>query len=209
MSGEAVLVFADDGVLRSAVSEDVVGRSAIAHLIDHGKPGEIYNATDDEPVTTGKIALAHLNEFADYYTRLERGDMNGVSEGVLEALAVATRHDDGRPIWIQFPFSPFGIEALTPFVVKGDWPSLAADPSRKDSPRVGKFTHPSAAPDNHMLTVWSPGPVNHNGHHPPVVERLFNGLQFAGVRRRIPGLKALHRGPSLDQRAVDREVVRR
>lgn len=30
---EAVLVFADDGVLRSAVSEDVVGRSAIARLI--------------------------------------------------------------------------------------------------------------------------------------------------------------------------------
>jgi nucleoside-diphosphate-sugar epimerase len=25
--------------------------AAIAHLIDHGQPGEIYNATDDEPVT--------------------------------------------------------------------------------------------------------------------------------------------------------------
>ena len=25
--------------------------AAIAHLIDHGKPGQIYNATDDEPVT--------------------------------------------------------------------------------------------------------------------------------------------------------------
>src|SRR5205814_7079331 len=29
-----------------------------------------------------------------------------------------------------------------------------------DSPRVGKVTHPSGAPDNHLLTVWSPGPVN-------------------------------------------------
>jgi len=28
--------------------------------------------TDDDPVVTGKIALAHLNEFPDYYTRLER-----------------------------------------------------------------------------------------------------------------------------------------
>jgi uncharacterized protein DUF5661 len=27
--------------------------------------------TDDDPVVTGKIALAHLNEFPDYYTRLE------------------------------------------------------------------------------------------------------------------------------------------
>jgi Protein of unknown function (DUF5661) len=28
--------------------------------------------TDDDLLVTGKIALAHLNEFADYYTRLER-----------------------------------------------------------------------------------------------------------------------------------------
>jgi hypothetical protein len=28
--------------------------------------------TGDDPVTTGKIALAHLNEFPDYYTRLAR-----------------------------------------------------------------------------------------------------------------------------------------
>jgi hypothetical protein len=28
--------------------------------------------TDDDAVFTGKIALAHLNEFPDYYTRLER-----------------------------------------------------------------------------------------------------------------------------------------
>lgn len=30
------------------------------------------NVTDDEPDVTGKIALAHLNEFPDYYTRLRR-----------------------------------------------------------------------------------------------------------------------------------------
>jgi hypothetical protein len=28
--------------------------------------------TDDDPVVTGKIALAHLNEFPEDYTRLER-----------------------------------------------------------------------------------------------------------------------------------------
>ena len=32
----------------------------------------LTNVTDDDPVVTGKIALAHLNEFPDYYTRLER-----------------------------------------------------------------------------------------------------------------------------------------
>jgi hypothetical protein len=66
------------------------------------------------------------------------------------------RHDDGRGIFISFPFSPFGIEAFTPFVRKGDWPSLPAALGKKDSPRLGLFTHPSGAPDNHMLTVWSP-----------------------------------------------------
>ena len=30
------------------------------------------NVTGDDPLITGKIALAHLNEFPDYYTRLER-----------------------------------------------------------------------------------------------------------------------------------------
>jgi hypothetical protein len=28
--------------------------------------------TDDDPTMTAKIALAHLNEFADYYTRLAK-----------------------------------------------------------------------------------------------------------------------------------------
>jgi hypothetical protein len=28
--------------------------------------------TGDDPILTGKIALAHMKEFADYYERLER-----------------------------------------------------------------------------------------------------------------------------------------
>ena len=30
------------------------------------------NVTSDDPLVTGKIALAHLREFSDYYTRLAR-----------------------------------------------------------------------------------------------------------------------------------------
>ena len=30
------------------------------------------DVTHDDPIVTGKIALAHLNEFPDYYTRLEQ-----------------------------------------------------------------------------------------------------------------------------------------
>lgn len=40
--------------------------------LEHGRHDPRTNVTDDDPVRTGKIALAHLNEFADYYTRLER-----------------------------------------------------------------------------------------------------------------------------------------
>ena len=30
------------------------------------------NVTNDGPYITGRIALAHLNEFPDYYTRLKK-----------------------------------------------------------------------------------------------------------------------------------------
>jgi hypothetical protein len=40
--------------------------------LEHGLRDPATNVTDDDPVTTGKIALAHLNEFSDYYVRLER-----------------------------------------------------------------------------------------------------------------------------------------
>jgi hypothetical protein len=38
--------------------------------LEHGTVDPNTNVTDDDPLTTGKIALAHLNEFPDYYTRL-------------------------------------------------------------------------------------------------------------------------------------------
>jgi len=40
--------------------------------LEHGRHDPTTDVTGDDPVVTGKIALAHLNEFADYYTRLER-----------------------------------------------------------------------------------------------------------------------------------------
>lgn len=39
--------------------------------LEHGLIDPATNVTDDDPLMTGKIALAHLNEFGDYYTRLE------------------------------------------------------------------------------------------------------------------------------------------
>ncbi len=40
--------------------------------LEHGLTDPDTNVTGDDPMITGKIALAHLNEFADYYTRLEK-----------------------------------------------------------------------------------------------------------------------------------------
>ncbi len=40
--------------------------------LEHGVHDMATNVTGDDPLITGKIALAHLNEFPDYYTRLER-----------------------------------------------------------------------------------------------------------------------------------------
>ncbi len=38
--------------------------------LEHGKIDPNTNVSDDDPSITGKIALAHLNEFPDYYDRL-------------------------------------------------------------------------------------------------------------------------------------------
>jgi len=38
--------------------------------LEHGLVDPSTNVTGDDPILTGKIALAHLNEVADYYTRL-------------------------------------------------------------------------------------------------------------------------------------------
>lgn len=40
--------------------------------LEHGGSASLTNVTNDDPITTAKIALAHLNEFPDYYTRLKK-----------------------------------------------------------------------------------------------------------------------------------------
>lgn len=46
-------------------------RSGMDVELEHGLHDPATNVTSDDPIVTGKIALAHLNEFPDYYTRLE------------------------------------------------------------------------------------------------------------------------------------------
>jgi hypothetical protein len=40
--------------------------------LEHGAHDPQTDVTGDDPIVTGKIALAHMKEFPDYYERLER-----------------------------------------------------------------------------------------------------------------------------------------
>ena len=40
--------------------------------LEHGARDPETNVTDDDPTLTGKIAWAHLKEFPDYYSRLDK-----------------------------------------------------------------------------------------------------------------------------------------
>ena len=45
-------------------------RMGLGVELEHGRHDPATNVSDDDELTTGKIARAHLNEFPDYYTRL-------------------------------------------------------------------------------------------------------------------------------------------
>lgn len=45
--------------------------------LEHGTVDPNTNVTSDDSLATGKIALAHLNEIRDYYTRLEKMEKEG------------------------------------------------------------------------------------------------------------------------------------
>ena len=47
-------------------------RAGLGVELEHGTVNQTTNVTNDDPLKTGKIALAHLTEFPDYYTRLAK-----------------------------------------------------------------------------------------------------------------------------------------
>lgn len=82
---------------------------------------------------------------------------------------------DGKPRLRRLPFSPYGVETLTPFARPDEGAADFSVPGQTRSTRVGRVTHPSGAPDNHLLAVWSPGPVNggYTVHKPAVDGGLY------------------------------------
>ena len=61
-----------------------------------------------------------------------------------------------KPRYNRYRFSPKGLYALSAFT-HGEDNAASRD---LDGNWAGKVTHPSGAPDNDVLLVWSPGPVN-------------------------------------------------
>lgn len=47
-------------------------RLGLAVELEHGSRDPETDVTHNDPLLTGKIALAHLKEFPDYYTRLSK-----------------------------------------------------------------------------------------------------------------------------------------
>ena len=68
---EAQEIGEDLGVTWDRFSVEQLRRGMDIEL-EHGLRDPATNVTNDDPLTTGKIALAHLNEFPDYYDRLEK-----------------------------------------------------------------------------------------------------------------------------------------
>ena len=72
-SAEAKQIGSEIGVDWSTAAFDVEQfRMGLDVELEHGLHDPVTDVTNNDPVVTGKIALAHLNEFPDYYTRLAR-----------------------------------------------------------------------------------------------------------------------------------------
>ncbi len=76
-----------------------------------------------------------------------------------------------QPRFTQYRFSPPGLTALSAFTHGED----EASGYELDGSWAGKVTHPSAAPNNDVLVVWSPGPVN-NLNRPTQLPRADGGI---------------------------------
>lgn len=65
--------------------------------LEHGAVDSVTNITNDDLIMTGKIALAHLNKYPDYYKRL-----NKMEEEAEQYWGDETSHDTNRSLqWLR------------------------------------------------------------------------------------------------------------
>lgn len=80
----------------------------------------------------------------------------------------------------RIPFAPYGMSILTRFTHGFDGPAPSSIMGEQVKAKnhgggvyphaMGKVTHPCGAPDNHLLTVWSAGPANHQYNYLPFID---------------------------------------
>jgi len=109
------------------------------------------------------------------------------------------RHENGRPRWYRMPFMPTGSISLTPFAFGFEGPADISDINDKLSPKVGKFTHPSGAPENHMLVCYSPGPVNHQYKFLPQLDGGIYLLTNGAVVNEPAQLRLIKNSPQYNE----------
>lgn len=92
---QAAAVAAELGVDLDEEGIDLTAfRQGMEIELEHGRRDPRTNVTDDDPVLTGKIALAHLREFPDYYERLTVMERNAEAE---RSELAETTH-----LWVRF-----------------------------------------------------------------------------------------------------------
>ena len=109
------------------------------------------------------------------------------------------RHANGKGQWYRMPFMPIGSVSLTPFSHGREGPANPSVLSDKKSPAVGKFTHPSGAPGNHLLTVYSPGPVNHQYKFLPQLDGGIYLLKDGEVVAQPSRLRLIKNDPEFNE----------
>jgi len=93
---------------------------------------------------------------------------------------------NGKPAYQRYPFSPKGLTALTAFTHGKDH----AAPKNRLGMWEGKVTHPSGAPNNDVLLVWTPGPANDQ-------KRPTNRPVYDGGLYRLAGGKPIQQAGDL------------
>jgi hypothetical protein len=109
------------------------------------------------------------------------------------------RHYNAKGQWYRKPFMPTGSVSLTPFTHGREGPAGLSNLDDKQSPHVGKFTHPSGAPDNHLLTIYSPGPVNHQYKYLPQLDGGIYLIKNGDVVKEPAGIRLIKNDPNYNE----------
>ncbi len=109
------------------------------------------------------------------------------------------RYDNGKPRNYRMPFMPTGSISLTPFSTGLEGPADRSILGDKTSPAVGKFTHPSAAPDNHLLTCYTPGPANHQYTYLPQIDGGLYLIKNGSVVNQPSEMRLIKNDPNFNE----------